>query len=418
MFALAGPTFYMDDLVQKVVDVGNAFFEKDVSKLAMSVFFFCFFFHLVEGAAEMVDNPKTCRLTKSKFWMRIFFTLALLMTYRATFVNFARTALPTYMTSFAGAWAEVWSGEVDATQELKEMYQDNQDVKTTELTSTSQGKDDSAWYAKAVKYLLDGLISALGWILASLGGMFITVLILMQGFWVLGINTVLLGLGPLLIACNAHEKTEGLFWNFLKAWLVYGLLYLPVLGLGAKMAGVVFVEMTKMVAGSSAVFGDGSDIAMHFIFVLLGPLCAFAVVQAVPTFLSQMMSSPIAGAGAAAAPAAAAGMAASVGGAMQSEGRSVQSLEAQQQTASQMGAVREGVGAIQEQQTALGESLGRAHSGESVVAPSAPATQAQATALGVGGGSSISPDTPGMAGGAALAAADSLGGRPDSIKPV
>ena len=46
MFAmLSSPqTFYMDQLVNDVLDVGTLFFEKDVARLAIAVFFSCVFF--------------------------------------------------------------------------------------------------------------------------------------------------------------------------------------------------------------------------------------------------------------------------------------------------------------------------------------------------------------------------------------
>ena len=297
-------TFYLDQLVNDVLDVGALFFEKDVTRIAIAVFMFCIFFHLVAGAGELAEEPGSCRFFKPRWWMRVAFCLALLSGYRVMFEGFARSALPNYMSSFAGAWVEIWNGELDAKDELLKMHHDNQDVKKAEVTTTKQGEQDQAWWSKAMGWSVDALITALGIILSSLAGMFITVLILIQGFWVLGINVVILGIGPLCIAFLAHEATEGIFWAWAKAWLVYGLLYLPMLGLGARMAGVVFKGITTLVAGSDMVFGDGSDIAMHFIYSLLGPLCALAVVQAIPSFLSHLLAAAVSSHGSAAVPAA------------------------------------------------------------------------------------------------------------------
>ena len=308
MLAMAGAqqTFFMDQLVQDVLDVGALFFEKDVTRLAIAVFFFCFFFHLVAGAGELAEQPNSCRFFKPRWWLRIVFCLALLIGYRPMFEGFARSALPNYMTSFAGSWLEIWNGELEAKDELLKMHNENQEVKQAEVTTTRQGSEDQAWWSKAMAWSVDAMITALGIILSTLAGMFLTVLILIQGFWVLGVNVVILGLGPLCIAFLAHEATEGIFWTWAKAWLVYGLLYLPMLGLGARIAGVVFKGVTSMVAGSDVVFGDGSDIAMHFIYALLGPLCSLAVVQAIPSLFSHLLASAVGASGWAAAPAAAA----------------------------------------------------------------------------------------------------------------
>jgi hypothetical protein len=224
--------------------------------------------------------------------------------YRLMFEGFARSAMPNYMTSFAGAWVEIWNGELDAKDELEKMHHDNQDVKKAEVTTTRQGEQDQAWLRKAMGWSVDALITALGILLSSLVGMFITVLNLIHGFWVLGTNAVILGIGPLCIAFLAHEATEGILWAWAKAWLVYGLLYLPMLGLGARMAGVVFKGITTMVAGSDMVFSDGPDIAMHFIYALLGLLCALAVVQAIPSFLRHLLVAAVSSHGFEATPAA------------------------------------------------------------------------------------------------------------------
>ncbi len=296
------PTFYVDKLVGDILDVANLVLEKDVSRVALGVFTVCVFFHLVQGAGELAEEPSACRLFKSRWWMRMAFCLALLIGYRPLFDGFARSALPTFMTSFAGSWMEIWDGQLDAKDELQKLHHENQDVKKAEVTATRQGEQDQAWWGKAMAWSVDALVSALAVVFSTLAGMFITVLILIQGFWVLGINALILALGPLCIAFLAHEATEGIFWVWAKAWLVYGLLYLPMLGLGARMAGVVFKGVTTMVAGSDLVFGDGSDIAMHFIFTMLGPLCAFAVVRSIPAFLSQLLSAAVQAYGATSVP--------------------------------------------------------------------------------------------------------------------
>jgi hypothetical protein len=46
------------------------------------------------------------------------------------------------------------------------------------------------------------------------------------------------------------------------------------------------------------VYGDGSDIRVHFLMVVLGPFCAFAVVvRAAPMFLGMVLGTGEGGAG-------------------------------------------------------------------------------------------------------------------------
>jgi len=287
------PTFYMDKVVNDLIDAGALFCARDITKVALMVFFLCLFFHAVQGAGELSEDPPSCRFFKSRWWLRMAFCLALLIGYRPAFEGFARSSLPTFMTSFAGSWVEIWDGQLDAKDNLEKFHHQNQDVKKAEVTATRQGQEDQAWWGKAMAWAVDALVTSLAIMLSTLAGMAITVLILIQGFWVLGINVVLLALGPLCVAFLAHEATEGVFWSWAKTWLVYGVLYLPVLGLGVRMAAVVFKGVTSMVVGSDVVFGDGSDIAMHFVYSLLGPLCSLAVVRAIPSFLAQLIAAAV-----------------------------------------------------------------------------------------------------------------------------
>jgi hypothetical protein len=270
------------------------------TKAGLAIFSLLFLFQLMEGAAELVLSPMSCRLWHGKFWLRILLVAGGLAGYQTVVVGTVAKLQPGFMTNFAGKWSDVWESEMKAIETIKKAEAENQDLKYTEVTATKAGKDDDSWYTKLGKYILDGMLTGLGWVLAVIAGMVITVYILMEGFTGLGMNMLLVAVGPICVAFAAHEKTESYLWGFLKAFLFVGLLYMPLLGLACEFAGVVMAQMTTMVAGSGLVYGDGTDISVHFLFVLLGPFCAFAVVKAAPMFLGMVLGSTGGGGGAAA----------------------------------------------------------------------------------------------------------------------
>jgi hypothetical protein len=205
---------------------------------------------------------------------------------------------PKFMTAFATRWVEVWVSETEALESIRKAEMENQDVKYAEVGATKAGADDDSWYGTLARYLVDRLLTGVGWAVATLTGLFITLLIVMEGFWALGVNMLLVAVGPICVGFLAHDKTEGLFWAWIKAFLVFGLLYLPMLGLGAAFAGVVMSRMTTMATDAGLVYGDGSDFGVHVVSVVLGPMCAFAVVKAVPGFVSLIVGSSPLGSGA------------------------------------------------------------------------------------------------------------------------
>lgn len=293
------PTFEMDALTREVIQQGVQFIDTDITRFAMGIFFLCFFFHLIEGAMELFSVPSTCRLFKMTFWMRIFFTLTLLVGYKAIVVNTSVKIMPNYMVSLGTQWGNMFDTQVDMASEVKAKALQDKEVKDAQLEQ-KQGKDDDSWYVKAAKYVVDGLITAIGYILGIITGLLITCLVLFEGFMVLGVVTLLIAFGPLCVAFLAHERTEGFFWSFFKTWLVYGLLYIPALNLGVTMAGVVLKHMSTFVAGGTAVSGDWSDIGIHFVLVFIGPFCAYAMVRAVSTFLAIVFQTGVVGSGMAA----------------------------------------------------------------------------------------------------------------------
>jgi len=287
---MASPAFGIERVVSAVVERGSAAAEQ-AGKAGLAIFGLLFTFHLIEGAAELATSPSSCRLWHGKFWLRILLVAGGLAGYQMAVTGTVGKLQLSYMTGFAGKWADVWVSETQAIEGIKKAEAENQDLKQTEITTSKAGKEDDSWYAKMGKYLIDGLLTGIGWVLAVITGLAITIFILMEGFTGLGLNMLLVAVGPICIAFAAHSKTESYFWGFLKAFLFVGLLYMPLLGLACEFAGVIMAQMTQMVAGTGIAYGDGSDISVHFLFVIMGPCCAFAVVKAAPMFLSTVLGS-------------------------------------------------------------------------------------------------------------------------------
>ena len=285
---MGSAAFGLDQVVSAVVQAGGAA-AAQATKGALVIFGLLFTFHLIEGASELAVSPSTCRLWHGKFWLRILLVAGGLAGYQTVVTGTVAKLQPVYMTSFAGNWATSWEVETAAIAALKKAQAENEDLKGTEVTATKAGKDDDSWFAKLGKYVVDGLVTAVGWVLAMILGLLITVFMLMEGFTGLGLNTLLVAVGPICVAFAAHEKTESYFWGFLKAFVFVGLLYMPILGLACQLAGVVMAHMTAMVTGSGMVYGDGTDIGYHIMYVVIGPLCAFAVVRSAHMFLGTVL---------------------------------------------------------------------------------------------------------------------------------
>lgn len=293
----SAPSFDVSGIIKGIVGQAEEIVAKDTGKAALSIFLLLFLLHIVEGAAELSEKAASCRLLRPKFWLRLFLVGALLAGYGKLAAATVNNLQARFMMDFAAKWAEVWDQERSAINNIRQAEQENSELSQKEA-GIRASKDDDSWISKLGRSAGEHIVSWLGFLLSALAGLVITLLILMEGFWCMGINVLLIVVGPMCIAFAAHEKTEGITWSFLRGFLVYGLLYMPMLGVACRFAGVVMARISRVTSEAGIVYGDGSDIAVHFLLVLVGPICAYAVVRGVPAFVSSVIGGASLGGGA------------------------------------------------------------------------------------------------------------------------
>ncbi len=295
---MATPTFDMQGVITSIIGQADEVVANESSTAALSIYWTLFFFHVVQAAAEFSQGA-ACRFADTRFWLRLCLVGGILAGYRPIFVGLAREVQPRMMLSFGTTWIEVWEQENKAITAARQAEAENEELKYGEVGASKTGKDDDSWFAKVARYVGNFILGGLGWLVSIVVGLLITVLILMEGFFALGINMLLLAIGPLCIAFAAHEKTEGIFYSFFKAFFVFGLVYMPILGFACSFGGVVMSRISRMGIDSDAQWGDGSDFAVHFILLVVGPLLTLAVVRAAPALLNSLIGSANLGGGSA-----------------------------------------------------------------------------------------------------------------------
>lgn len=277
---MATPMFQMEAVIDSVMALSTSLVASQTVPAGMVVYGFIFVMHIAQGAAEISFNPKSCRLFTHSFWFRQVFIGLLVAGYSQVVVPVMATSTPKSMLAFATSWASMWAKENTQISANGKAEEENKSLRATEemKTKTSPEAQPSGISGRIV----DGLRSALCYVLFAAAGAIITIMVLMQGFYAMGAIMILTVVGPICIAFGAHEKTEGIFWSFVKSAMVYGLLHLPVLGIACQFAGVIMARISEMSLSAAFVYGDGGDVVMQMVSMLLGPLAAYAVVKAAP----------------------------------------------------------------------------------------------------------------------------------------
>lgn len=287
------PNFHMQELVVAALEHASSLASGTVTKAAAVVFTLILGMHLIEGAAELAAR-KPCRFFDGRWYLRLVLVLTLLAGYRSIVVGVGMSQVPRQMLAYTTAWQEVWETEWDSIDALRKNEAENKKLRTAEMeqknkASTIPGGDSSWWHpiVAAVLWMLDGLVSAIGWILSVVVGIGLCLLMLVQAFWVLGVLLLLVAIGPLCVAFALHPATSSIFWTFFRQIVVYEFLYLPFLGFACSIAGVIMGRVSATFAGSDIQYTDGTNVAVHLLTAVLGPLCSFAVVKGAPAVLER-----------------------------------------------------------------------------------------------------------------------------------
>ena len=300
----ATPTIDYPTVINAVLNVGIDFAQNGTTGLAMSIFWICITFHLIQGSIEIVNQEKS-RLFNPHWWMRIFLVLAMFTAYQTFFVSMIQRNTQTYFQSYSTSWVTMWSGQEAVNLQQKTSATDNRNLeeKTANDATPSAPGQEHGMFVRALFTVASWTIGILAAMLCTIAGEFLLLILLMQGFFCLAMNALVIAFGPLAIAFCTHERTEGIFWAWLKAGVVYGLLYLPRLSMGGAVAGSVFAVVTSSITSAGFSYQDGTDISIHFILSILAPICTIPMVMAVPGFISGVMQLHT-GAGPSAMPAA------------------------------------------------------------------------------------------------------------------
>lgn len=284
------PAFNFDRIISSVMGLATGIIESDTIPAARTIFGLIFMFQLVEAAAELSFNPSSCRLFHHGFWLRQIFVGGLIAGYTFVFVPTVAAIQPRAMMSFATGWYDMFHKEVKALSTSQDSMREN-DALAREDADKAQPPEASGGFWASIRSIdiVAGVRYGIAWVVAMIAGAVITLLILMQGFYVLGSVMIVLVLGPICVAFGAHSKTEGIFWSFLKTYIVYGLVYTGVLVIACKFAGIVMAQIAVMAETANLAFGDGSDIIALLLSTVLGPLSAYTMVKTAPSAIQSLI---------------------------------------------------------------------------------------------------------------------------------
>ena len=258
---------------QRVVDESfrllGDFIRNDSLIAAEAIFATIITFHVLVGAAELVSG-KDCRLTTGSFWIRILFTALLLASFESIFVEFGRHIARGCMAGIADTYLDMWENWWNATNE--EYH-----------TVSSQVTGFLSLLSFIASWLVESITSSIGLGIAQILGICLMLYMFVQGFIATGSACIVLALGPIALPFAAHEGTQDIAIGYAKTFLIYVVLYMPMLLFGFQIALTILLQVNLITNGATAAGAGG--LVEKVVCTITAPFAAAAFIWAVPNVI-------------------------------------------------------------------------------------------------------------------------------------
>lgn len=265
VFALVG----FDAAVTQTFTLLRAFINTDSMVAAEAIFGTIMVYHALVGAAELVSGQES-RLVQGSFYVRILFVAFLVYFFDKLFVTFGESLCRGCLDEIFTIWNNIWVNWADMSNE---MY-----AKGLKDQATSAGGLNLANMLGSL--LFETLISGLGLVIALIIGGLTMLYLIFQSFVALGSVSCVLALGPIALPFAAHESTQDIALAYAKTFLVYVVLYMPMLVFAFQVAMTIMASVCQMTSGLA--YGGIGDALEHVIGVVAAPFAGAAIVAAVP----------------------------------------------------------------------------------------------------------------------------------------
>jgi hypothetical protein len=234
---LASPLIdVFDRMSTSLFDIIVPFIQGEAQDFGMVIFSIGLTLQAILGGAELATGSPEARLVKGTFWFRILMVAGVLLTFDAIFINFSKAVTESAL-KLISTDVDIFLDRYVLLRSTAESFAKAAEtvngtgfgvIKDASRTTLEQNAAFGQTLVKDIFSTL-GLVTAIGLIF---GGAATSVLVLC--------------LAPVCIPFAIHEDTQSIAWSYARTWLLYGVMYMPLLTITVKVA----TEMGTLIANA------------------------------------------------------------------------------------------------------------------------------------------------------------------------
>lgn len=250
------------------------FFATDAEDFGMVVFIVGLTMQGILGSAELAAGDMNSRFLRGNFWLRILFVSVIVVGYKALFYGFTRVVMQSALGDIAiqiKTFDPMYKLLIDLSGKLSEFTHATQQPGTGLIGDTT------------IKDFYEGLKQIMVSNAGLIGGAVSYGMILVMVLSAAATAVLVLAMAPICLPFAIHEETESIAMGYFRSWLLYCVLYLPLLSVAMNIA--VTIADAVMTAQTDAILATtspmtGVDPLETFLLPLIAPMIVIGVVRA------------------------------------------------------------------------------------------------------------------------------------------
>ena len=254
--------------------VGTAFgqaiaqIDGDFGKFGLAIFGILLSWHVLLGGAELATGDTNCRFLRGGFYVRFLTVFGVLLFFDTIFVGLSQAVA----TSATAEMVKAMAWPFKAAGDIPPQILDN----LNHLADASTG----TWTIMTAPFttFVSIIVCCASALICIVAFYFAAVLMQVQGYVAIAYAALILILAPVMIPFGLHESTENIAWQYIKGWLIYGVLYLPLCVFAMSLASDLMMHAATSINAHGLTTGGMYALVAQMLSIVAAPLAVIGII--------------------------------------------------------------------------------------------------------------------------------------------
>jgi len=271
LLLLQAPALGIEQGIQQAFVLVRGFIASDSMVAAEVIFGSILMFHVLVGAAELAVGQES-RFLSGTFWIRIVFVGLVTFGFTGIFVTLGESLCGASFSRILDAYGTLWN-----------QYYDLSMQNSSDKIDVINAGDVWDLLMGGVNAFVEFLLSLISFIISAVVALLLLLYLWFQALVGMGTALLTLAMGPICLPFGAHEATQDVAIGYVKTFIIYVVLYLPLLVLAFEIALHIMAAQSAFAYGANV--QNWANFGSYILGYITAPLAAVAIVQAVPNII-------------------------------------------------------------------------------------------------------------------------------------